>query len=143
MAQQTSVLRLGFGQLHTPGSGGRAASGFNESRVCTALSRVGKWKGGNAFEGLDVSHISSMSTCPSIGPPTCALEMDSSMDGSLTILWHVTVTQVHVTVTRVQINGPIFSSDCDFDSKAYHTPESLWIYYQNKKKRTIKSLKIR
>ena len=60
MVQQNSGLRLGFGQLHILGSGGRAASGFNEPRVCTAPFRIGKWRGGIVFEGLDVSHISSV-----------------------------------------------------------------------------------
>ena len=57
MAQQNSDLRLGFGQLHIPG-GGRAASDFNEPRVCTASLRIGNWRGRNVYEELDVSHIS-------------------------------------------------------------------------------------
>ena len=51
--------------------------------------------------------------------------MNLSMDVGPAIFWHL-------TVTRVQKNGPIISNDCDLNLIDYLTSDSLSIFYQKK-----------
>ena len=49
--------------------------------------------------------------------------MNLSMDVSPMFFWHL-------TVTRVQRNGPIIGNDCDLNLIGYRTSEFLSIFYQ-------------